>query len=240
MQLLDLTLDSPAENLALDEALLQERRIRGATERSAPPLGATRVHGRARLIFAGDGRSAARGLPAAADRGAAADERRSGRRDRAGLPDVFAATRPPPSGVAGNRRDPPVRARCELVAALGQLTPGVGRRGTSDLAIGERKFSGNSLRVKRDWLLYHGTLLYRFPLRLLGQCLGSPPRQPDYRRGRSHALFVANLPLEAPPLREALARAFAADEPLAAWPEQLTARLAAEKFTDPDWTYRLL
>ena len=34
-----------------------------------------------------------------------------------------------------------------------------------------RKFSGNSLRVKRTHLLYHGTLLYDFDLSLIAKCL---------------------------------------------------------------------
>ena len=44
-------------------------------------------------------------------------------------------------------------------------------QGTSDLAIGDLKFSGNSARCRRRWLLYHGTLLYDFPLSLVAQCL---------------------------------------------------------------------
>ena len=51
-----------------------------------------------------------------------------------------------------------------LAAALRPLAAGINRRGTSDLAVADRKVSGNSLRVKRRHLLYHGTLLIRFPL----------------------------------------------------------------------------
>ncbi len=36
--------------------------------------------------------------------------------------------------------------------------------GISDLVIGNKKCSGNSLRCKRNHFLYHGTLLYDFPL----------------------------------------------------------------------------
>ena len=62
-----------------------------------------------------------------------------------------------------------------LIAALDPLAPGIVRRGTCDLALAERKFSGNALRVRRHWLLYHGTLLYSFPLRQIEACLGSSP-----------------------------------------------------------------
>ena len=73
-----------------------------------------------------------------------------------------------------------------LAAALGAFVPGVQCRGTSDLALGGRKFSGNSARCRRNHLLYHGTLLYNFPLELIERCLAMPPRMPDYREGRPH------------------------------------------------------
>jgi lipoate-protein ligase A len=126
-----------------------------------------------------------------------------------------------------------------LAAAIGRHVPGVVRRGISDLAVRERKFSGNSLRVRRDWLLYHGTLLYSFPLRLLDACLGAPPRQPAYRAGRRHSHFVINLPLDAKTLRETVRSAFDGNEPLTTWPQELTTKLAQEKFGTADWAYRL-
>ena len=55
-----------------------------------------------------------------------------------------------------------------MAAALGQRTPGVCCRGISDLVVGDLKFSGNSVRCKRQYLLYHGTLLYDFPLGRIG------------------------------------------------------------------------
>ena len=100
-----------------------------------------------------------------------------------------------------------------LVGALRPLVPGVACRGTSDLVLGDRKFSGNSVRVKRTHLLYHGTLLYDFPLDLIEQCLAMPPRQPDYRHDRPHGLFVTNLPLAAATIRAAVSGAWL-DEPL--------------------------
>lgn len=55
------------------------------------------------------------------------------------------------------------------------------------------KFSGNSVRLVRKRLLYHGTLLYDFELPLIEQLLLTPPRQPEYRQQRSHQSFVGNL-----------------------------------------------
>src|SRR5262249_21065633 len=65
--------------------------------------------------------------------------------------------------------------------ALAGLLPGAERAGTSDLAAGGRKFSGNAQQRKRMHLLHHGTLLYGFDLSLVGRYLRLPARQPDYR-----------------------------------------------------------
>jgi lipoate-protein ligase A len=125
-----------------------------------------------------------------------------------------------------------------IAAALRGLTPGVERRGTSDLAIGSRKFSGNSVRSKRDHMLYHGTLLYDFPLELIARLLTMPPRQPDYREARGHESFVTNLPLTRSAIREALITAWQAAEPCPEWPQSATARLAAERYAQRQWNGR--
>ena len=84
-----------------------------------------------------------------------------------------------------------------IVAALRTLVPGVEQQGVCDLAFDDHKFSGNSVRSKQKNLLYHGTILYNFPLPLIDRFLSRPPREPDYRRGRPHGTFVANLPAPA-------------------------------------------
>ena len=83
--------------------------------------------------------------------------------------------------------------------------------GTSDLVWGDRKVSGNSMRWRCRSVLYHGTWLYDFPIELLGRYLKPPPRQPDYRRGRAHEAFVANLPLGREAIMDALCRAWQAE-----------------------------
>ena len=108
-----------------------------------------------------------------------------------------------------------------LVTSLGSLLAGSGTvacKGTSDLVLFDRnsaevprKFSGNSLRVKRTHLLYHGTLLYDFDLTFIESCLRMPPRQPDYRGARAHRDFVMNLPVRQKQLEEALHTAWPSD-----------------------------
>ena len=125
-----------------------------------------------------------------------------------------------------------------MAAAFTPLVPGLRCRGTCDLAVGESKFSGNSIRMKRDHLLYHGTLLYDFPLELIERCLRMPPRVPDYRQRRSHRAFVTNLPLAALEIRSLLIAAWDAVEPLGRWPRERTARLVAERYARREWNER--
>jgi lipoate-protein ligase A len=137
----------------------------------------------------------------------------------------------------------------QLTTALGPMLSHAGTiacGGTSDLAVHDhedatkiRKFSGNSLRMKRTHLLYHGTLLYAFDLGLIEKCLRMPPRQPDYRRARPHRDFVMNVPAT----RQQLVTAVAAAFPMASAPTEVpTSRveeLVAERFGNDKWNFEL-
>lgn len=85
--------------------------------------------------------------------------------------------------------------------------PGLAHRGLADLALGDLKVSGHAQRRGRRALLHQGTLLYAFDLSLMGRYLQEPVRQPDYRAGRCHHDFVANLPLSGDDIRMCLASA---------------------------------
>lgn len=122
--------------------------------------------------------------------------------------------------------------------ALAGYVDGIERRGTSDLAIGERKFSGNSLRCRRDHLLYHGTILYDFPLELVSACLRMPKRQPDYRKSRGHGEFLMNLPMDRETIIAALTSAWGADRELRSLPKARAEQLRRERFADEGWTHR--
>jgi lipoate-protein ligase A len=120
--------------------------------------------------------------------------------------------------------------------------------GTSDLAIRDlevaaggspvlRKFSGNSLRAKRTHLLYHGTLLYEFDLTLIETCLRMPPRQPDYRRHRSHSEFVTNLSTSRRTLIQAVDSAWPTRGALNDWPAPLVEELVKNRFSCESWNF---
>jgi len=81
-----------------------------------------------------------------------------------------------------------------LVSSLARLgVTGLTQRGISDLALGERKVAGASLHRSRDSLLYSVSLLVNPRISLMARYLKHPPREPDYRRGRSHKAFVGAL-----------------------------------------------
>ena len=112
-------------------------------------------------------------------------------------------------------------------------------QGTCDLTWHNRKFSGNSLRCQRNAMLYHGTLLYDYDLSILSQCLGTPPRQPDYRNGRDHGSFVTNLPASKEALSRALHQAWGTNAPFDDVNLTMVEQLADAKYRDPAWTAKL-
>jgi lipoate-protein ligase A len=89
--------------------------------------------------------------------------------------------------------------------------PEVVLQGICDLTWKNRKCSGNSLRIARQHLLYHGTILYDFELDFIARCLTFAPRQPEYRRERNHQDFVTNLNLDSNAFRSALCDVFQAE-----------------------------
>jgi lipoate-protein ligase A len=239
MRLLDLTLSTPAENLALDEALL---------ENAEAGLGASEV---LRLWESPDpvvviGRSSR-----IADEVDLVQCRQKSipvlRRCSGGAAIVAGPGCLMYSVVLSYEKYPALRsleqAHRFVLGKVGQaiatLIENVEMLGTSDLTVNDRKFSGNSLRCKRDHLLYHGTILYSFPLDLIAECLGNAPRQPDYRRQRNHSDFVDNLPVSAEQLRLALCTAWAADEEITDWPRETVEQLVDQRYSTESWNNRL-
>src|SRR5262245_48269753 len=186
MKLLDLTLPTPAENLALDEALLE------AAEEGEPADEVMRLWESPQPIaVVGRSSRVAQEVEIEACRAAAVPVLRRTSGGAAIVAGPGCLMYSVVLRYAG-------REHLRLIDQLHQDVLGIVKEaveprvggvehvGTSDLAIGGRKFSGNSVRCKRDHLLYHGTVLYGFDLGLIGRLLKSPPRQPAYRGGRAH------------------------------------------------------
>jgi lipoate---protein ligase len=235
MQYLDLTLPTPEENLALDEALLD------AAEQNAAPQEALRLW-------------EPRGLMVVLGRSSRIDE--EVHREACQADGVPILRRP--SGGATILTGPgclmyalvlsyelrPALRSVDLAhqfvlniiaSAIRPLADAVRCRGISDLALAERKISGNSVRCRKRHFLYHGTLLYRFPLELVGRYLRTPPRQPAYRAGRDHDSFLTNLPVDRAALSAALASAWQASDPCERWPREQTSQLVRERYALQEW-----
>ncbi len=111
-------------------------------------------------------------------------------------------------------------------------------RGHTDLAVGDRKFSGNSQRRRKHFLLFHGTFLLDFDLALISELLPMPSKQPDYREGRGHDRFLTNLNVSADKVKAALLKAWKAQETSENPPLEKIAALAREKYATPEWNLK--
>ena len=114
----------------------------------------------------------------------------------------------------------------------------VEKRGHTDLAIGGLKFSGNAQRRRRNCLLFHGSFLLHLDFELLEKALPLPSRQPDYRLNRSHSDFLMNLSVEPHVLKQALVKDWVADEPLQEIPFDRISFLVREKYSRDAWNLK--
>lgn len=240
LKLLDRTFPTPAEDLAADEALLD------ACEEGTAEAGVLRFYEPEQTsVVVGYGNSRAReaDVPACDGAGVPVLRRISGGGTVLLGPGCLAyalvlpiASNAALETVGGTNRFVMERNRAALESFLGRP---VSVRGHTDLALGDRKFSGNAQRRRRRALLFHGTLLLNADLGLLPRLLQMPSQEPDYRVGRSHLEFVTNLGEPAQAAKEVLARAWNAWE---RWSEPLgnrMTRLMAEKYASAGWHGRV-
>ncbi len=246
MHLLDLTLPTPEENLALDEALLTAAESTGTAE-------VLRIwHPTSHFVVLGRGSKATEEVDLEFCRSAGIPllRRTSGGASILTGPGclMYAVVVSTAGPAAVDSIDAThARALRPLAAQLSRAERRVRRAGISDLVIEPaeaatlsawQKISGNSLRRKRTHILYHGTILFDFDLLLLDRCLKTPPRMPAYREQRDHQQFVTNLDLPEFDVRQAIQNSWPIDGLYTSWPQSATAALAAEKYASPDWTLR--
>jgi lipoate-protein ligase A len=125
-------------------------------------------------------------------------------------------------------------------AAIETLLPEfkISVRGHTDLCLGDLKFAGNSQRRRKNFLLFHGTLLLNCNLARVGELLLMPSLQPDYRASRSHEEFVTNLNLPAEKIKVALAGEWNATGKLKNPPLAEISKLAREKYATREWNFK--
>lgn len=246
MQYLPLTLETPARNLALDEALLdaaETGETNGRVLRVWEPTQHFVVLGRSSIA------KKEVNLAACSQERVSVLRRSSGGGTIVAGPGclMYAVVLSTESAPHLRMVDSAHRFVLERMAEVFSGVPNLSmsREGISDLvlhstesarATGHAKCSGNALRCKRNHLLYHGTLLYDFQLDRIARLLGIPQRQPDYRANRGHSDFVTNLPLQRDTLIDVLRDCWDAHTPLKQWPEQRVAQLVRDRYDgNEDW-----
>src|SRR5262245_31294234 len=237
MDLLDLTLPTLAENLALDEALLLE----AEAGRGGEVLRVWEWPHPAVVLGAGCW------LGQDVDEEACrADRVEVLRRSSGGGTVLLGPGCLLYTLVLGYERDPALREigssyryiLGQVAEALAGLLPEIEPAGTSDLASRGRKVSGNAQQRKARGLLHHGTLLYDFHIAAVGRYLRQPVRQPEYRLRRDHAAFLINLPCSRTDLVRRLRSQWQPAGEAGDWPRQVVAQLVAEKYSTPEWVRR--
>jgi len=233
----DLTLPTPAENLACDEALLAacESGAADSVLRLWEPTG--------HFVVLGYANQAAReaNLDFCRWKGIPVLRRCSGGGTVLQGPGclnyaLILSSQAGPCGSISSANEFIMRRHQAALAEL--LQRPVERRGHTDLAIGGLKFSGNAQRRHDRWLLFHGSFLLHFDLELIESALPMPSRQPDYRLGRPHDAFLMNLEIRAHLLKAALIKAWEALHPLTKTPLEEVRRLVRDKYTNDAWNLK--
>ena len=232
MKLLELTLPTPAENLACDEALLDLCEADGGNDGpSATSSGSSGIlrFWEAREHFIVLGYSNQASTEAHLDRA---------RQD--GIPVLRRCT------GGGAVLQGPGCLNYSLIlpitAAIRETNVSIMQRhatalnadvrGHSDLTLGDMKFSGNAQRRKRRYLLFHGSFLLNLDIERVERLLPMPSREPDYRRHRAHRHFLQSVAL---PFRQALRECWQANELLTDLPEIAP---LARQYSSDEWTFR--
>jgi lipoate-protein ligase A len=244
LTLWDISHETPAENLALDEAMLEAR--------ARAEIGDTLRFWESPALFVVLGAG-----------GRVADDVQVAACERDGVPILrrcsgggtvlqgpgclnFAlslATDSHPSLVGIDSTNAWVLS--SVARALAPLLPDAPiMMGTSDLVFRGLKVGGNAQKRKKNAILFHGTILHGMDLSLVSHYLAEPPKQPEYREQRHHGEFVTNLPVTSQQIRVALAHAFSASPAQAqmALPEIVAERaesLTRGRYSDRYWHFAL-
>jgi lipoate---protein ligase len=128
------------------------------------------------------------------------------------------------------------RTHDAIQSAIGNRQSAISISGHTDLALGNLKFSGNAQRRRKHFLLFHGSLLLNFDLMLITELLNMPSLQPDYREGRAHEKFITNLGLPAPDVKRAITNAWQVNRAI-----ELTTKIPPallEKYSSSEWNRR--
>ncbi len=233
MRVIDLTLPTVAENLALDEALLLEAEETLGSE-------VLRIwEWPTPAVVLGAGSKLAEDVIEETCHRDHVPILRRGRGGGTGLLGKVCLCFSGVLSLARNRTLHDIRASYryifdQLRDAFHDVLPGLAQAGTSDIIVSGLKFSGSAQQRKRYFILHHATILYDFDLSLVQQYLRQPVRQPAYRQGRQHADFLMNIPLKGETLRQRLGDSWGASTS-SDWPEARVRGLVEKKYGNEEW-----
>ena len=230
MRFLDLSLVSPAEQLACDEVLLQdlEDGAGAATLRFWEPA--------TMFVVVGWTNDPARevNLEVCRARNIPVYRRRSGGGAVVQLPGClnFSLILPhdahPELRTAGDTGTFIMTRNASALQPL--LRERIAVSGFSDLTIEGRKVAGSAQRRLIRSLLFHGCVLLNPDLSLIDALLPMPSRQPGYRMNRPHGEFLRTLTIPAQAVMAAMRKEWGANENFPQPPISQITILAAEKY----------
>ena len=241
MKVLDLTLPTPAENLACDEALLDAAEA-GQTDEVLRFWEASDY-----FVVVGYANKVATevNLAACEARGIPILRRCSGGGTVVQGPGCLnyalilqITSDGPTRSISAANEFVMARNRAAIQSAIGNRQSAIAVRGHTDLAMGGLKFSGNSQRRRKRFLLFHGTILLDFDLNLVSVILRMPSLQPDYRAGRVHQEFIRNLGLPAQQIKASLQSAWAATENSGFNLQAEITALVRKRYSTSDWNQK--
>jgi lipoate-protein ligase A len=241
MMCLDLTLSSPEENLALDEALLDAAENAGAGPvlRFYEPKDYFVVVGYGNRIGTevNQGFCEANGIPIL--------RRCSGGGTVLQGPGVLNYTLILEAQPGSRCANIPganqfiMERNCEAIRSAFALGD-VRIEGCSDLTFGGRKFSGNAQRRRQNFLMFHGSFLLQVDLEMIPRALRMPSKQPKYREGRSHAEFLTNLNVPAGAVKDAMRQVWGATEDGEVSVEKILPATMVEKYRSAEWSFKFV
>ena len=239
MTLLDLTLPSPAENLALEEMLLDAAESGTGMEvlrfwESPTPFV---VVGYANKIASEVNVAAceAKGIPILRRcSGGGTVVQGPGCLNYAVILRITEAG--PTRNISAANQYVMERIRAGIQSAIGNRQSAISIQGHTDLALSNLKFSGNAQRRRKNFLLFHGSLLLNYDLPLISELLNMPSLQPDYRASRPHERFITNLNLPTEAVKCALATEWRVHKTTSPPPEVPTDLL--RKYNSSEWNQK--
>jgi len=129
-----------------------------------------------------------------------------------------------------------------LERLAGILGPALGasvkKEGHTDLAINGLKFCGNAQRRRQKWLLFHGSFLLHLEIGMVERTLLLPSKEPEYRAHRSHSDFLMNLKVPSQRIKSAMATGWEASKSFDGIPYEKIALLVREKYSREEWNLK--